>query len=87
MGPLGLKQGDYYGSMKKGGRQLGVQLYGIGVSIGWSVFMTLILLLAIDSTIGLRVSAEDEDTGLDASIHGEEMHANPSKEQEMVATA
>jgi len=87
MGPLGLKQGVYFGSMKQGGRQLGVQLYGIGVSIGWSVFMTLILLLAIDSTIGLRVSAEDEDTGLDASIHGEEMHANPSKEQEMVSTA
>jgi Amt family ammonium transporter len=33
---------------------------------------TLILLFLVDKTIGLRVSPEDESTGLDLSQHGEE---------------
>ena len=33
---------------------------------------TLVILVVVDRTVGLRVSAEDEDTGLDLSQHGEE---------------
>jgi Amt family ammonium transporter len=78
-GPQGTKDGVYFSNMTHGGKQLGLQFYGIGVSIGWSVFMSAILLLAVDYTLGLRVSMEDEDTGLDASIHGEENTPNPAK--------
>jgi len=70
-GVQGDKDGVYFSNMTHGGKQLGLQCYGIGVSVGWAVFMSAILLLAIDKTIGLRVSSEDEDTGLDSSIHGE----------------
>jgi Amt family ammonium transporter len=45
-----------------------------GVAIAWtlSAVGTLILLFLVDKTIGLRVSPEDESTGLDLSQHGEE---------------
>ncbi|MGI4854836.1 MAG: ammonium transporter [Janthinobacterium lividum] len=53
----------------------------VGVAIAWSLSIagTLLLLFLVDKTIGLRVSAEDEDMGLDLSQHGEEgYHAEPS---------
>jgi ammonia channel protein AmtB len=39
--------------------------YSAGVSLTW--------LLLIDFTIGLRVSREDEQAGLDLSQHGEQI--------------
>ncbi len=46
----------------------------IGVGIAWllSIVGTLLILLVVDKLIGLRVSEEDERTGLDLSQHGEE---------------
>jgi ammonium transporter, Amt family len=45
-----------------------------GVAIAWviSIVGTLILLKLVDVTIGLRVTAEDEEEGLDTTQHGEE---------------
>lgn len=48
------------------------QLAGIGVAWSISIVGTLILLFVVDKIIGLRVSREDEMTGLDLSQHGEE---------------
>ncbi len=47
-----------------------------GVAIAWiiSIVGTLILLVIVDKTIGMRVSEEDEMTGLDLSQHGEEAY-------------
>lgn len=63
--------GVFYSNTHHGGKQLGVQLYGIVVTAGWSAFASFLILKFVDMTMGLRVSAEDEDTGLDSSIHGE----------------
>jgi ammonium transporter, Amt family len=52
-------------------RLLGVQLYGIVVSGGWAFFVTYIICKIIDSTMGLRVTDQEEDEGLDSSMHGE----------------
>jgi Amt family ammonium transporter len=41
------------------------------VTVGFSFLMTLLLLKITDVVVGLRVSAEDEDQGLDLSQHGE----------------
>ena len=45
-----------------------------GVAIAWilSAVGTLILLFFVDKTIGLRVTPDDENAGLDLSQHGEE---------------
>ena len=66
-----LSKGVYYFVVKDGGNQLAMQLYAIIVSIIWAGGISFILLKGIDMTLGLRVSAEDEDAGLDSSIHGE----------------
>ena len=46
----------------------------IGVAIAWviSIVGTLVILFLVDKTIGLRVSEEAEQEGLDLSQHGEE---------------
>jgi Amt family ammonium transporter len=46
----------------------------VGVIIAWclSLVGTLVILFVVDKVIGLRVSEEDERTGLDLSQHGEE---------------
>jgi len=46
----------------------------MGVAIAWTLAIvgTLIILVIVDHTMGLRVSAADEETGLDLSQHGEE---------------
>jgi Amt family ammonium transporter len=54
--------------------QIGNQAVGMG--IGWvlSITGTLALLFLVDKTMGLRVSPEDENAGLDLSQHGEEAY-------------
>ena len=45
----------------------------VGVVIAWAISIagTLILLFLVDKTIGLRMSTEDERTGMDLTQHGE----------------
>jgi ammonium transporter, Amt family len=46
----------------------------VGIAIAWtlSIVGTLVILFVVDKVVGLRVSEEDERTGLDLSQHGEE---------------
>ena len=48
------------------------QLTGVGVAWGISIVGTLVLLFVVDKIMGLRVSREQENAGLDLSQHGEE---------------
>ncbi len=57
--------------VEPGMEQLGIQFYGILMTIGWCGFATFIILKAIDMTIGLRVSSKVEKEGLDVNLHGE----------------
>lgn len=50
---------------------LGTQLVSIVAAWVYSFVVTFIILKIIDATMGLRVSEDDEDTGLDLSEHGE----------------
>ena len=50
---------------------MAAQLCGILFAFGWSFGMTLVIAFVVDLCIGLRVSDEEEEEGLDASIHGE----------------
>ncbi|MCZ6793997.1 MAG: ammonium transporter [Planctomycetota bacterium] len=53
------------------GSQLGAQAMGIAVTGIYAAVATAIIVIVIDKTIGMRVSEEDETTGLDVSQHGE----------------
>jgi len=50
------------------------QLIGIGVGFAWAFGTGLVLFLAIKHTIGLRVTAAEEEEGLDIGEHGGEAY-------------
>ena len=49
------------------------ELIGILVVTVWSAFFTYVLLKAVDYTLGLRVSVDAEERGLDLAIHDESL--------------
>ena len=51
--------------------QVGKQATLAGVTVGFSFLVTLAILKITDVTVGLRVTDEHEELGLDASQHGE----------------
>ncbi len=53
-------------------QQLGVQATAVGVTIAYAAIVSLILLFIIEKTIGLRISEDEEMSGLDHSMHGEQ---------------
>ncbi len=51
--------------------QLGIQALAVGVTLGYSLIATFVILRVLDLVFGLRVSEEEEKIGLDMSQHGE----------------
>jgi len=58
----------FYGG---GFRLLGEQAIANGVTIVYSGVVTALILLALKATVGIRVSEEEENVGLDISEHAE----------------
>jgi ammonium transporter, Amt family len=65
--------------------QLLVQAIAVGASWGYSFVMTIVLLKLIDFTIGLRVSPQEEEEGLDISQHGEKAYSEEEPQPIQVA--
>ena len=63
----GIREGLFYGG---GLTQLGKQLGGILVTALWTVIAIYITFTLIKKTVGLRVTEEEEITGLDTTEHG-----------------
>jgi Amt family ammonium transporter len=53
------------------GANLGAQALGVGATLVFSFGGTLIILKVVDLLVGVRVTEEEEDTGLDLSQHAE----------------
>jgi len=51
--------------------QLWYQVEGTGLSLGYAAIGTLILVVLVDRTLGLRMTKEAELAGMDHSLHGE----------------
>jgi Amt family ammonium transporter len=60
------------GGMDGNWHQVLNQATGVAIAWGLSIVGTLVILFVIDKTIGLRLTPEDENEGLDLSQHGEE---------------
>ena len=56
--------------------QLGIQALGVGATMVFCFFGSLILLKLTDAICGLRVSDEDELLGLDLTEHSERAYAS-----------
>jgi ammonium transporter, Amt family len=66
----GLADGVLYGNPG----QLGIQVAAIAAAIVYSAVATFILLKVIGLVMPLRVTGDDESTGLDITMHGEEAY-------------
>ncbi|ELK46666.1 ammonium transporter [Bacillus sp. SB49] len=67
VGFFSIEGGLFYGD---GFRLLGIQAVGILAVIAWTVVATGIVVFLIKSTIGIRVSRQEEISGLDFAEHG-----------------
>ncbi|NHN92111.1 ammonium transporter [Acetobacter sicerae] len=72
-GPLSATDSDPAGTSGSL-HQLLVQAEAVGVTIVWCGIMTFILLKVVDLVVGLRVSTEAEQEGLDVALHGERIN-------------
>ena len=64
-GGAGLPEGVSMGS------QVMVQIIGVITTVIWCGFFTYVILKVVDGLNGLRLSEEDEETGIDLTQHGE----------------
>jgi len=62
---------DVNGLINGNAAQMMPQVISVLAAGGYSLVVSAILALLVNATIGMRVSAEDEDAGLDLSQHGE----------------
>ncbi|WP_026240250.1 ammonium transporter [Parafrankia discariae] len=62
------KDGVFYGGPWS---VVGEQALAVGATLGYSAVVTALLALALKYTLGLKVSDEDEEIGLDEALHGE----------------
>ena len=53
------------------GKQVGAQVLSIIVTIVYCGVLSLIILKIVDAIVGLRVDENEEQEGLDLSLHGE----------------
>ena len=51
--------------------QVVIQIIGVVFTIIWCGFFTYIILKLVGNILGLRISDEEEETGIDLSEHGE----------------
>lgn len=51
--------------------QLGVQVLGVATTIAYAGLLTIILVVLVDKTLGLRMQPQNEMAGMDHSLHGE----------------
>ncbi len=54
--------------------QILYQIIGIAAAFSWSFVISAIILLALKYTIGLRVTEQEEEIGVDLTQHGERMN-------------
>jgi ammonium transporter, Amt family len=59
--------GLFYGNPS----QFGIQLIGVLVTFAYCFVVTLVLLYVIKAIMGLRVTVDEEEAGVDTSAHGE----------------
>jgi Amt family ammonium transporter len=70
-GPLAAAALGGFGTVTSLGGQLWIQAKGVGFTVIWSAVLSLLILKLIDWTIGLRVTDEQEQMGLDLALHEE----------------
>jgi Amt family ammonium transporter len=64
-------QAAYSGLLEGNPQQLVNQLIAVGATIGYAVVATFVIVKIVDAILGIRVTKESEEMGLDLAVHGE----------------
>jgi Amt family ammonium transporter len=64
-------QASYKGLIDGNPGQVFTQLVAVGATIAYAVVATFVIVKLVDVILGLRISARDEELGIDLSTHGE----------------
>jgi len=64
-------QAAYSGLFEGNPQQLVNQLIAVGATIGYAVIATFVIVKVVDVLLGIRVTTESEELGLDLAVHGE----------------
>ena len=61
----------YRGLIDGNAGQVVTQLVAVGATIAYAVVATFVIVKLVDVILGLRISARDEELGIDLATHGE----------------
>jgi Amt family ammonium transporter len=64
-------QAAYSGLLEGNVQQLINQFIAVGATIGYAVVATFVIVKVVDLILGIRVTTESEEMGLDLAVHGE----------------
>ncbi|HEX5825735.1 MAG TPA: ammonium transporter [Candidatus Limnocylindrales bacterium] len=64
-------QANYRGLIDGNAGQVAIQLAAVGATIAYAVVATFVIIKLVDAILGIRISARDEELGIDLSTHGE----------------
>jgi Amt family ammonium transporter len=64
-------QETYTGLLEGNVGQLATQLIAVGATVAYAVVSTFLIVKVVDLILGIRVSARDEEIGIDLATHGE----------------
>jgi len=64
-------QSAYAGLLEGNPQQLVNQLIAVGSTVAYAVTATFVIVKVVDVVLGIRVTSESEEMGLDLSVHGE----------------
>jgi Amt family ammonium transporter len=64
-------QSAYTGLLEGNVQQLVKQVVAVGATILYAAISTFVIVKVVDLILGIRVSARDEEIGIDLAVHGE----------------
>ena len=64
-------QAGYKGLIDGNAGQVVTQLIAVGATIAYAVVATFVIVKVVDAILGIRISARDEEMGIDLAVHGE----------------
>jgi len=64
-------QAGYKGLIDGNAGQVLTQLVAVGATIAYAVVATFVIVKVVDVILGIRISARDEEIGIDLAVHGE----------------
>ena len=64
-------QKAYSGLIDGNPGQVGIQLIAVAATIAYAVVATFVIVKVVDLILGIRISAKQEEVGMDIAVHGE----------------